>query len=142
MILSRRFKFEVADNVGGRSAPLCWVLDGNRYRLHDCVIEVLIEGGICADGLIADYDVIDATVKPIIRLVHRRDLNTLNQRCSTKEAAAVAANPTAELLLAWFAVRLGLLASVRSPGADLPSKLRVDSLILEEDGNTKLVWRP
>jgi len=142
MILARRYKFEVADNVGESPAPLCWVLDGNRYRLHACVIEIRIDGGICGDGLVADYDVIDATVKPIIRLVNRRDLNSLHKRCSTKEAAAVADNPTAELLLAWFAVRLGLVASVRSPGADLPSTLRLESLILEEDDDTRLVWFP
>jgi hypothetical protein len=92
--------------------------------------------------MLVEYGVIDATVVPIVKLVDHHDLNTLNERCSTKEAAAVAVNPTVELLAEWFAVRLPLLASTRTRGADLPTDLAFDSLMLEEDSRASVEWRP
>ncbi len=92
--------------------------------------------------MLVEYAFVDAAVRPIIKMVDHHDTNSLNERCSTKEAAAVAKNPTVELLVQWFAARLALLASVRSPGADLPCALRLESLTLEEDSRSSVEWRP
>lgn len=101
-----------------------------------------VSGDVAADGMLVEYGVIDATVVPVVKLVDHHDLNSLSERCSTQEAAAVAANPTVELLAQWFAARLRLTASMRTPGADLPGGLVLDSLTIEEDSRASVEWRP
>lgn len=101
-----------------------------------------VSGDVAEDGMLVEYGVIDATVVPVVKLVDHHDLNSLDARCSTNEAKAVASNPTVELLARWFAVRLPLLASTRTAGADLPAVLRFDSLTLEEDSRASVEWRP
>lgn len=139
IILSRRYEIEAAHHLtdGVREGHKCRRVHGHRY-----ILTIRISGNVAPDGMLAEYDVIDATVKPIVRLVDHHDLNTLNERCSTAMAAKVANNPTVELLIQWFAERLALVASVRSPGADLPSELRLESLTLEEDSQSSVEWRP
>lgn len=138
IILSRRYEMEAAHQLtaGVPSGHPCRRLHGHRY-----VMTIRISGNVAADGMIVEYAFIDAAVRPIVKLVDHHDLNSLDQRCSTKEAAAVAANPTVELLALWLATRLQLLESVRSPGGDLPSDIRLESITVEEDSRASVEWR-
>lgn len=139
IILSRRYEIEAAHQLtaGVPENHKCRRLHGHRY-----ILTVRIAGEPAADGMLVEYSYVDAAVRPVVKLVDHHDLNSLNERCSTPQAAAVAQNPTVELLAQWFATRLALLASVRSPGADLPSALRLESLTLEEDSQSSVEWRP
>lgn len=139
IILSRRYEMESAHQLtdGVPANHKCRRLHGHRY-----ILTVRISGEAAADGMLVEYAFVDAAVMPVVKLCDHHSLNTLNERCSTKEAAAVAKNPTVELLIGWFAARLALLASVRSPGADLPSALRLESLTLEEDSRSSVEWLP
>ncbi len=139
IILSRRYEMEVAHhlNYGVPDSHPCRRLHGHRY-----ILVVRIAGEPAEDGMLVEYAFIDAAIRPVVKLVDHHDLNTLVDRCSTKEAAAVSLNPTVELLAQWFARRLELLASVRSTGGDRPSGLRLESLTLEEDSRSSVEWRP
>lgn len=138
MILSRRYKFEVADRIQVGDRRKCWDIGGVRFVTHKCVLKIRIWGEVARDGTVARYEAIDATVKPILKLVDGRDLNSLHERCSTTEAQNVSDLPTLELLAEWFKVRLPLLNSVRSPGADLPTALRLETIIVEEDDDSSV----
>lgn len=139
MILSKRYELPAAHRLtaGVPEKHKCRRLHGHNYYLT-----IRISGFAAPDGMLVEYDTIDGIVKPILRLVDHQDLNTLNERCSTKEAEAVAANPTVELLIMWFAERLRLVSSARSSGADKPGEqmLCLHSLKLEEAENVWVEW--
>ena len=139
IVLSRRYEMEVAHQLtaGVPEHHKCRRLHGHRY-----VLVIRIRGPLDPDGILIEYADLDAIVKPIIRMVDHHSLNTLNERCSTAQAAAVAANPTVERLADWFATRLQLLHSARAPGADLPSQHALDYLTLEADSRSSVEWRP
>lgn len=140
MRLSRRYEIEAAHQLtaGVPENHKCRRLHGHCY-----VLKIRIEGEPAPDGMLVEYGVIDATVVPIVKLVDHYDLNTLDQRCSTMEAAAVAKNPTVELLAQWFGARLMLLDSLRTGGADMPpgQRLRFHSLKLREDARSSVKWK-
>ena len=132
--LYRVYEMEVSHYLtdGVPERHKCRRVHGHRY-----VMEIELEGTPGEDGMLVEYGAIDATVKPIVALVDHYDLNTLDQRCSTPEAAAVAKNPTVELLLVWFLTRLGLLASVRPATVS-----RLSSIQIGEDSRTGVRWPP
>lgn len=138
IVLSRRYELEVAHHLTAGVPPnhKCRRLHGHRY-----ILTIRVSGPLDADGILVEYADLDAIVKPIIRMIDHHDLNTLNERCSTKQAAAVAENPTVERLAEWFAHRLQLLHSARAPGSDLPSQHALESLTLEEDSRSSVEWR-
>lgn len=133
----RRYDLEVAHRLtaGVPEKHKCRRLHGHRYRL-----KLTVSGKLDRDGMLIEYESLDRVVWPVLRLVDHHDLNTLDQRCSTPEAIVVAANPTAEQLVLWLAVRLtGIVASARNGGAALSLK----HIQLEEDAQSAVeMWLP
>lgn len=133
--IKRRYDLEVAHHLtaGVPENHKCRRLHGHRYELT-----IWVSGQLGADGMLVEYDDLDRVILPILKKLDHHDANTLNTRCSTSEAAAVAFNPTAERLALWLGARLaGLVASC------VPDrKLRLDRLMLQEDAQSGAEWSP
>lgn len=129
----RRYEMEVAHQLtaGVPEGHKCRRPHGHRY-----VLEVEIEGPLDDDGILIEYGDIDRVVVPILKHVDHHSLNTLRERCSTREAELVSTNPTAERLVEWLSVRLDLLSSTGAAG----KKARLSSLRLEEDSRSAVAW--
>lgn len=134
LTIVRRYEAEVAHRLtaGVPVGHKCRRLHGHRY-----VIEIAVSGRLDAAGMIFEYAELDSTIKPILRLLDHNDANTLNERCSTAEAAAYAINPTVELLAEWLAARLRLVKSIRQEQG-----LRLERIRIEEDSRSYVEWTP
>jgi len=134
MILCRRYEAECAHRLtaGVPETHKCRRPHGHRY-----VIWIAVEGVVGDDGMLIEYGDMDSCVAQTIRVIDHHDLNTLNERCSTSEAARVAENPTVERLVEWIAARVRLLASSRPGYVKGLAFVRV-----EEDSRSWVEWRP
>lgn len=133
IVLVRRYEMEVGHQLTA-GVPLghkCRRRHGHRY-----VMTVEVSGTLDATGMLIEYAELDAVVKPLVVKVDHHDLNTLNERCSTSEAAAVAENPTVERLVSWFAHRLALVSSARQE-----QSMRFERVAIEEDSRSQAEWR-
>lgn len=132
ILLRRRYEAEVAHQLraGVPEGHPCRRLHGHRYVVH-----VEITGPIGEDGMIVEYAELDRKVMPVIALIDHHDLNSLSERCTTEEAARVAANPTVELLASWLGRRLR-----DAFGED--SKATVVFIDVEEDSRSSVRWLP
>jgi 6-pyruvoyltetrahydropterin/6-carboxytetrahydropterin synthase len=130
MRIVRKYSFDSSHHLtaGIPDKHKCRRFHGHTYRL-----EVEVSGDVDGDGFLFEYGNLDRCVAPIVALVDHYDLNTLNQRCSTEEAILVAANPTTERLINWFANRLGFLTSGR-PG------VRLSGLVIHESADSEVKW--
>lgn len=133
--IARRYDLEVAHHLtaGVPEHHKCRRLHGHRYELL-----LTVSGNLDADGMLIEYDSLDRVILPILRMLDHHDANTLSERCSTNEAAAVSANPTVERLALWLGFRLAGIVASAVPGR----KLRLVSLRLQEDAQSGAEWRP
>lgn len=132
--LTRRYTAECAHRLtaGVPEGHMCRRLHGHMY-----VIEISVAGEVAPDGMLAEYGLIDRIVKPVVGLINHHDLNTLDARCSTPAARAVAENPTVELLLHWLVERSRLLGSARPGFVERLSCIRI-----QEDPDSWVTWPP
>jgi len=93
--LAREYRFEAAHHLP-HHAGKCAALHGHSYRLR-----LVIAGPIRDDGMILDFDEVDALAEPVIATYDHHNLND------------VLANPTCEL------VALDAFSRLRSAGLHL-----------------------
>ena len=99
MRIGRSYRFESAHHLPNLPAGhRCRNLHGHNYRL-----ELVFEGPLDARGFVMDFAEIDALVAPLLARVDHRLLNDVDGL----------ANPTAEIIAAWFLERLPGCARVR-----------------------------
>lgn len=132
LTLRRRYELEAAHRLtaGVPEGHKCRRPHGHRY-----VLTVFVAGELDDAGMLIEYEELDRVLRPILRMVDHNDLNTLPERCSTPYATVVAANPTVERLVQWFAMRLELVNSARPAQA-----LHLVRLVLEEDSSSAVEW--
>ena len=131
LVIRRRYDVECAHHLtaGVPGDHKCRRLHGHRYE-----IEIAVSGGIDRDGMIIEYDTLDAAVLPILDLIDHRDLNTLADRCASAEAMEVSANPTVERLASWLVGRLARAVATGTCG--------LEWLTVREDARSAVEWRP
>lgn len=134
LTIVRRYEAEVAHRLtaGVPERHKCRRLHGHRY-----VIEIAVSGDLDSTGMIFEYAELDSTIRPIIAALDHHDANTINERCSTAEAASFAENPTVERMVVWLATRLRLVKSIRQE-----QRLRLEWISVEEDSRSRVEWRP
>jgi 6-pyruvoyltetrahydropterin/6-carboxytetrahydropterin synthase len=135
ILIHRRYDLEVAHRLtaGVPEHHKCRRLHGHRYE-----VTLTVSGDLDGDGILAEYEIIDRVVVPVLRLVDHHFLNDLDERCSTDEAAAVSANPTVERLVLWLGTRLAGIVESAVPGR----RLRLASVRAQEDARSAAEWMP
>ena len=131
--LYRCYDLECAHQLTGGlpDAHRCRRLHGHRYELR-----IVVSGELDEHGVLIEYGDLDTVILPVLRLADHHSLNTMTERCSTPEAAELAANPTVERFAAWLGTRLeGLIRSARGAG-----RLRLSRLELAEDSRSGAIW--
>ena len=131
--ICRRFDLEVSHFLtsGVHEKHKCRRVHGHRYEL-----EIWVAGELGDDGMLVEYDDLDRVILPVLRLLDHYSANTLAERCTTKEAEAVTANPTVERLGRWLVARLsGIVASAVSG-----RRLKLAELRLGEDRDSGYRW--
>jgi 6-pyruvoyltetrahydropterin/6-carboxytetrahydropterin synthase len=103
----------------------CRRLHGHRY-----ILTITLSGGLDTAGMLVEYDAMDALVMPVIGLLDHQHANTLSERCQTREATAVSANPTVERMVLWLHARL--------PTAGWPPGTKVERIELCEDSRSSV----
>jgi 6-pyruvoyltetrahydropterin/6-carboxytetrahydropterin synthase len=97
--IGRTYRFESAHHLPNvPSGHRCRNLHGHNYRL-----EIVVRGPLDARGFVKDFAEIDAEVGPLLKQVDHRLLNDVEGL----------ANPTAEIIAAWFFDRIADCESVR-----------------------------
>lgn len=97
--IGRSCRFEAAHHLPNLPAGhRCRNLHGHNYRL-----ELVFEGALDVRGFVMDFAEIDALVAPLLAQVDHRLLNDVEGL----------ANPTAEIIAAWFLDRLPGCVRVR-----------------------------
>lgn len=97
--IGRSFRFESAHFL-----PL--VPDGHRCKNmhgHNYRVEIVVSGSLDERGFVRDFAEVDAEVMPLIKELDHRVLNEVEGL----------ANPTAEVIAAWFLERIDGCESVR-----------------------------
>lgn len=131
----RRYDLEVAHRLtaGVPEHHKCRRLHGHRYE-----VTLWVSGELDGDGMLIEYESLDRVVNPVLGKLDHNYANDLPEKCSTPEAADVAANPTVERLAAWLAARLaGIVAS-----AVPDRKLFLARMTVQEDARAGAEWRP
>lgn len=134
--LWRRYELEVAHQLQG-GLPVghrCMRPHGHRY-----IVTLSLSGLTDEHGVLIEYADLDTGVWPVLKLLDHYSANTLNERCSTAQAEAVAANPTVERIALWIGHRLaGIVRSSKADG----QRLRLDRVTVEEDSRSGAEWLP
>jgi 6-pyruvoyltetrahydropterin/6-carboxytetrahydropterin synthase len=97
--IGRTYRFESAHRLPNvPDGHKCKNLHGHNYR-----VEIVVSGKLDDRGFVVDFAEIDADVAPLIKKVDHRLLNDVDGL----------ENPTAEIIAAWFLLRIEGCQSVR-----------------------------
>jgi 6-pyruvoyltetrahydropterin/6-carboxytetrahydropterin synthase len=97
--IGRTYRFESAHRLPNvPDGHKCKNLHGHNYR-----VEIVVSGKLDDRGFVVDFAEIDADIAPLIKKVDHRLLNDVDGL----------ENPTAEIIAAWFLLRIVGCQSVR-----------------------------
>lgn len=136
LTLRRKYELECAHQLTGGlpEGHKCRRPHGHRYE-----VTLHVQGEMNEHGILIEYLDLDTVVWPALRLADHHSLNDLNERDSSAEAAAVAANPTVERIAAWIGASLsGLVRSAMADG----QRLRLVRVEVQEDSRSGADWTP
>lgn len=103
-----------------------------------CEVQLRIEGEVDENGILIEYADLDTVIEPVLRLADHYSLNTLSERCSTREAQLVSENPTVERIAIWLGRRLAGLVKSSRPG----TAMQLVRVSVTEDSRSAAEFEP